>query len=51
MTNSDWDIELFIRVTGRGRIGADGMVLFFKNFFCILTVLFCKGDLVHGRKR
>jgi hypothetical protein len=26
MTNPDWEIELFIRVTGRGRIGADGMV-------------------------
>ena len=31
MTSPDWEIELFVRVTGRGRIGADGMV-------CILNL-------------
>lgn len=29
MTNPDWEIELFIRVTGRGRIGADGMAIWY----------------------
>ena len=29
MTHADWEIEVVIRVTGRGRIGADGMAIWF----------------------
>lgn len=29
MNNSDWEIEVALRVSGRGRIGADGMAIWF----------------------
>ena len=51
--NEDWEIEVSLRINGRGRVGADGMViylikilfLFEKKVFGILKNL--KGSLVH----
>ncbi len=27
--NTDWEVEVFVRVNGRGRIGADGMAIWY----------------------
>ena len=31
--NEDWEIEVSLRINGRGRVGADGMVIFNKKDF------------------
>jgi lectin, mannose-binding 1 len=31
MPNKDWEVEVLIRINGRGRIGADGMVNLFNK--------------------
>ncbi len=40
MPNNDWEIEVSIRINGRGRIGADGMVYLIYILFANLFVFF-----------
>ena len=41
MTNDDWEIQVALKINGRGRIGADGMVKFINELIhlnCLLIV-------------
>ena len=47
-TSQFWEIEVFFKVTGRGRIGGDGLVSYLKIFSCLLRLCINKNESINS---